>query len=78
MKTRTPLHFFPRLLPCSATAPRCDGGAMLKPAGTEVTVDLILLSGRLLARSLDAPGWCFCERADLKQDPAEVAKTSNV
>lgn len=78
MKTRTPLRFYPRLLPCSATAPRCDGGATLQPAGTEVVVDLILPNGRLLARSLDAPAWCFCDRADLKEDPAEVAETSKV
>lgn len=71
MKTRTSLHFFPRVLSCTPTAPRCDGGATLKPAGTDVCVDLILLNGRLLARSLDAPAWCFCDRADLVGDATE-------
>lgn len=68
MKTKTPLHFFPRLLPCTDTAPKCDGGATLKPAGTEVCIDLICTNGRVLVRSTEAPAWGFCDRAELTKE----------
>jgi hypothetical protein len=65
MKTLSTLRFYPRILPCSECGPRCDGGPTAQPPGTEVTIDLICLNGRLLVRTVDAPAWAFCDRADL-------------
>ena len=71
MKTRSPLTFFPRLLPCP-TAPRCDGTPSRRPEGTEVTLDLILSNGRLMVRNVGAPEWAFCGKTDLRGWPQDA------